>query len=53
MINGAVISKMTGYGSQLAGNHHLIYEEPLAAVYDFSLPLEERVPSVEILNWND
>ena len=52
-INGALISKMTGYGSVLFGNHQLRYEEPRAAVYDFTLPPEERVPSVEILTWND
>ena len=53
VITGGLISRNTGYDSLLFGDHKLQYDEQLSAIYDFSLPVEQRVPPVEILSWND
>ncbi len=52
-VNGAVISDMFGYASQLGGTHVLNYDEDIAKLYDFSAEPGSSTPVVTVQTWND
>jgi hypothetical protein len=52
-INGALITAINGYASGLSGAHVLNYDADKARIYNMSLPVEQKVPTVKVVNWND